>query len=45
MLIVQLGEIKGFPTSNNAKPHDLYLSVLLDQEELYRTTTVEKAVK
>ena len=39
------GEVKGIPLGNGTKPHDVYVSVLLDQEELYRTTTIEKAVK
>ena len=43
---VCIGEIKGIPAgTSNVKPHDIFVSVLLDQEELYRTTTIEKAVK
>lgn len=42
------GEIKGIPgcsTGIGSKPHDIYVTVLLDHEELYRTTTIEKTIK
>ena len=40
-----IGEIKGLAPGPGGKPRDLYVSVLLDREELYRTTTIEKTVK
>lgn len=40
-----LGEAKGLPEALGGKPRDLYMTVILDQEEVYRTATIEKSLK
>ena len=44
-VIVHTGEVKGIPAGAGGKLHDLYVAVLLDQEEVYRTATIEKTLK
>ena len=44
-VIIHTGEVKGIPAGAGGKLHDLYVAVLLDQEEVYRTATIEKTLK
>lgn len=41
---MKIGEVKGIPAGAGGKLHDLYVAVLLDQEEVYRTATIEKTL-
>lgn len=44
-MLVIVGEVKGVSNGPGGKIRDIYVNVMLDQEELYRTATIEKTIK
>ena len=45
IIFAALGEVKCLVAQPSGRPRDVYVSVTLDQEEIYRTSTMEKTLK